>query len=719
MADGALLSVVPVIRSHVLALAALRQPGHRDHPVVLAFELDDADALRVTPDLPDVVHTAAQNLAFGRHQHDFVAVADLEEADREPVPLRRLDADDPFPAASLDAVFRDRRPLAVPAFGHGQDGCGGVGGDGFHPNDFIALFEGNAAHAVGGPAHRPHVILLKPDGNALFRAQQDFPLAVRDLHPDELVAFVERERDDAALARVAEGGELGLFDDALPRRHDDVSVLAEFFDRHRGGDFLVGFQREQVNERFPLGGPASLRDLVDFEPIHLAGVGEEQERVVRGGGEQCLDEVLFLDAHTDLALATAPLGPVEGDRVPLDVAGVGNGDDDFLLGDKVFDADFRVFLDDLRPPLVLVSLPDLDQLVLDDLPHQRLAAQHGAKILDLLEDFTVLLDEFGALQLRQALQAHVEDRVGLDLGERQPLHQTTARLVRRLSPADQRDHRVEVVERDLEPFEDMGAFLRLTQLKGRAAHDDFAAVVDEGGQDLFEVQDLRPVVDQGQHDDPEGRLELGVLVKVVQHDQGDLAALELNDDPDAVAIRFVAQVRDAFGPPVLDELGDFLDQVGLVDLIGNLGDDQPLAIGPLVALDVDLRPQGQQTPARFVSLLDPLRAVDEAGGREIRAGDLLHQLRDRYVRVLQQQEEAVDDFGQVVRGNVRRVADRDAARAVDEQIGHLGGQDDRLDPRFVVVGDKIDGLLVDVGQHFLGELRQPRLGVQHGGGRIA
>ena len=58
--------------------------------------------------------------------------------------------------------------------------------------------------------------------------------------------------------------------------------------------------------------------------------------------------------------------------------------------------------------------------------------------------------------------------------------------------ADDPDHLVEVVERDAQPFEDVGARLGLAQLELGATADDFAAELDELLDELEEVQHLRP-----------------------------------------------------------------------------------------------------------------------------------------------------------------------------------------------------------------------------------
>ena len=91
----------------------------------------------------------------------------------------------------------------------------------------------------------------------------------------------------------------------------------------------------------------------------------------------------------------------------------------------------------------------------------------------------------------------------------------------------------------------------------------------------------------------------------------------------------------------------------------------------------------------------------------------------RGLRVLQQVQAGVDHLVQVVRRDVRRHAHRDAGRAVDQQVRHARRQHQRLLLRAVVVGAEIDGVLVDVGQHLVRDLRQADFGVAHRRGVVA
>ena len=118
-------------------------------------------------------------------------------------------------------------------------------------------------------------------------------------------------------------------------------------------------------------------------------------------------------------------------------------------------------------------------------------------------------------------------------------------------------------------------------------------------------------------------------------------------------------------------------------------------------------------------LLDALQAADDAAGREIRPFDVLHQLLDRDVRIVDLRADAVDDLAQIVRRHVRGHADGDAGAAIDQQVREGGGEDRRLGQALVVIGDEIHRVLVHVLHEGAAQMGQARLGVTHGGGRIA
>ncbi len=121
----------------------------------------------------------------------------------------------------------------------------------------------------------------------------------------------------------------------------------------------------------------------------------------------------------------------------------------------------------------------------------------------------------------------------------------------------------------------------------------------------------------------------------------------------------------------------------------------------------------------MVGGVDAGTAEDETAGGEIRPLDVLAQLVDGDLGIVEVRQARVDHLAQIVRGNVGGHAHRDAARAVDQQVGKLRRQHRRLLQAVVVVGLEVDGVLVEVVEQELSDLGKARLGIALGRGRIA
>ncbi len=85
--------------------------------------------------------------------------------------------------------------------------------------------------------------------------------------------------------------------------------------------------------------------------------------------------------------ATAPLLAVGGDGGALEVAGVGDGDGDLLVGDEVFELQLGGLVEDLRAALVAVLLADFFELLDDDAAEFLLRGEDGLVLRDALADF--------------------------------------------------------------------------------------------------------------------------------------------------------------------------------------------------------------------------------------------------------------------------------------------------------------------------------------------
>ena len=308
---------------------------------------------------------------------------------------------------------------------------------------------------------------------------QDVVFARGEPHLDQLVAVADLDRDDPVGAdRRVVGEELGFLDQALGGGEGEVLVLLEVAGRDHRHHLLAFAQRQQVDQRAAFRVPRALRQLVDLEPVDLAAVGEEEQEVVGRADVEVLDVVVLFEVHPHHPDAAAVLLAVGGERQPLDVAGGGQRDHHLLVGDHVLDPDVALEVGELGAALVAVGLDDFGQLVLDQAHHPGFVAEDRPQLADPLHQVGVLGADFVGLERGQALQAHVEDRLRLLARELEFLDQAVAGGVGVARGADQFDHRVEVVERDQQALEDVGAGLGPAQLVLGAAGDDLALVVD-------------------------------------------------------------------------------------------------------------------------------------------------------------------------------------------------------------------------------------------------
>jgi KaiC/GvpD/RAD55 family RecA-like ATPase len=260
----------------------------------------------------------------------------------------------------------------------------------------------------------------------------------------------------------------------------------------------------------------------------------------------------------------------------------------------------------------------------------------------------------------------------------------------------------------------MAAIARLLQFELGAAGDDFAAMAQEGFQNLLQVQQTRLAVENGHHVHAEGVLHLRLFVQIVQHHFRHFAALQLDHHAHAGLVRLVANLADAFDAFLAHQLADLDAQVRLVHLIRQFVDDDRLTADRFLdVLEMHLGAHHHAATTGAIAFLDAGRAVDDAGGGEIGRGHDFDQVFDADHRIAQHRQTGIDDFVQVVRRDVGRHADRDAGRTVDQQIRELGRQDQRLVLGTVVVGTEVDGFLVDVGKQLVRDLGHADFGVTH------
>src|SRR5690606_26381693 len=380
----------------------------------------------------------------------------------------------------------------------------------------------------------------------------------------------------------------------------------------------------------------------------------------------------------------------------FDLPRVGDGDHHFLVGDHVFGGDLVLTMDDLCPPVVAVPVAEFFQLILDDLHPHGLVGQDVLQARDKLLNLLVLLLDFFAFQAGKALETHIEDGLCLDFRKPEPFDKAGAGRIGVGGIANQRNDLVEVIQGYEIPFQDMGAPFGFGKFKFGASDHHVVPVVDKIFDQILEIERQRPPLHEGYVVDAEGRLKCGILVQVVQDNIADGILLQVVNDSEPFPIGFIADVGNAFDYLIIHQGGRFFDHLRLVHLVGNLGHDD---LFPAAGGGHNLGPAAYHDPSPPIQggLAYPLHPIDETTRREIRRGDVLHELGDGDVVVVDIGRNAVHHLAEVVGRHVCGHSDGNTGRAIDKQVRELAGQYGRFLERVVKVRLEVDCILVDVG----------------------
>ena len=206
-----------------------------------------------------------------------------------------------------------------------------------------------------------------------------------------------------------------------------------------------------------------------------------------------------------------------------------------------------------------------------------------------------------------------------------------------------------------------------------------------------------------------------MLVQLIQHHARHLVGLHIYDNANAnSATRLVINIRDTGDHLLIHEVRDPGDHGFLVYCVGNLGDYDAFTTS-LGQLNGRFATHANDTMSGFVQLDDRLHAHNRCSGRIIRPGNMLHQLRDRGLRVLHQSDGRVDYLGQVVGRDIGRHANADTRSTINQQVRVARGEDGGLLALLIESGPHVHRILVEISQQFLSEALHATLGVSIGG----
>ena len=417
--------------------------------------------------------------------------------------------------------------------------------------------------------------------------------------------------------------------------------------------------------------------------------------------DEQLHRFLPLAAGSGLASCAAAGGLELTHRHPLEVAGLREQHDGALVGNQIDVLKPATEIEDFSAPRRLVAIAQLSQFGLDKTEHPFPAPEDVLVVRDLGDKVLVLQTDLVGLQRREPAQLHLQDGVRLDLGEAVAILQLLAGHGCVGCRPDQRDDRIQLIEGQQQTQQDVIPFLGLAKQIAGAAFNRLDPEVEKHLKHLAEREQDRLTVHQRQHVSAEVALQRRQLEQIVQHHLGIGVAAQFHNDAHAIAIALITDVGDALQLLVVDQVSDALDQRRLVGLVGQLGDDHRIPIrtsGGLDCLDAGDTAHGDGTATAQIGLPDPLAAEDLTAGGEVRSRNQLDQFLISDLRVLDQRQQAGDQFIEIVRRDVGGHSHRDARGTVEKQLGNPRRQHRRLLLRAIEVVREVNGLGLDVLQ---------------------
>ena len=251
-------------------------------------------------------------------------------------------------------------------------------------------------------------------------------------------------------------------------------------------DILIVFHIDKDADRLAMAATARQRVCADGE--ELAACREEQKLVRRLGMESELELVAFLEGERR-EIGQMPLhraqpalfGYNDRDRLALDHCLMNVFQ---IVGWRVGEGRAARTKLGLRAELFAYRL----DFGADLLPLACARSEQPFEIGLLDGEIVELLADFEFLELAQRTQAHIEDRLGLNVGQLEGPHQVLLRLI---LLADDADHFIQIKIGDQEAAKDFQASFDFRQTELRTADKHFLAMVEPLAQNAAQRQNIR------------------------------------------------------------------------------------------------------------------------------------------------------------------------------------------------------------------------------------
>ena len=290
--------------------------------------------------------------------------------------------------------------------------------------------------------------------------------------------------------------------------------------------------------------------------------------------------ILILSGHAGDAFAAAMLGLIRTGGNAFDVAGTCQGDNHIFLGDQVLHINLTFNGRELRAAVICKLVTDSKDFILDDFHEKLTVGKDGLKVCDGLFEFLVFFQQTVSFQSGETGKTHIKDCLGLLLCEFESLHEAGLRsgCIRRIT--DECDNFINMIQSLEKTFQNMGTCLCFVEIEFGTPCNNVLLMLEIIVDDVTEVQDTGFAVHEGKHVGTEGFLKRSVFVQEIQDNLRINILFQLDNDTHAVSVGFITDVGYSFNPLVTYKIGNFADQCGFVDHVGDFSDDDTAAAVP-------------------------------------------------------------------------------------------------------------------------------------------
>ena len=588
--------------------------------------------------------------------------------------------------------------------------------------DLVAFnLELHAADAHGATTHATHFINDEGVDQTFTRGHEDLVARLRQGNLHDGIAFFNVDGDNAATIDVAIIREGGTLNGTIGQDEGDVAIFIKTVNRQDFNDafFLLQAFQDVDNRRAERGARAFL-NRVGFLLVHATGVGEEEEVIVGIRHVDAFDKVFVLNLHAREARATTSLSAVVRKLGALHITTMRERDHRRHIRRDRAHINVTRHRNDGGQTVAFLGVLRLDlfQVFLDEGEDLGGLFENSHQFRDASLQLSLFVQELVAFQTRQLTQTHFQDGLHLSVRETETFAQTRTRFFIRLRIADDVDDFIEVILSDEQAIHDVHAFLSLAQIKAGATRMHVKTVIHVALEEVAQGHTLGTTVIQGNHIRAEGRLQIGVLVQLIQdHFTRIGILLQFNDDAYAFfEVGLIADICNPLDDAILHEFGHLGNHRRLVHHVRDRGDQDAFALTNLSHFGFTTHRDG--TATQLVHLFNTLGAAHQCARGEVRTRHKGHQFVNGGIGMIHKVNQPIAEFTQVVRRDVRGHTHGNTLRTVQQQVRQLRGQHTRFAFVAIVVRHEVNRFLVDIGQHFVGDLGHTAFGVTRGCGAV-